>query len=242
MSVTRTAARFPTTCWSRIALAVDPAAPETRDALAGLCAAYWLPVYAFIRRKGHGPEHAGDLTQEFFALLLEPDALARLDRGRGRFRSFLLAACTHFLSNARDHDRAQKRGGGRVAISIDSRGAESRFSLDPAHGETAERIFEQRWALALLGQVHEALCRKYSVEGDGNLFEALWVTLSGESGREPYAVIGDRLGMTERAVQMAAHRLRRRYGKTIRALIAETVSNPALIDDEIRDLFAALRP
>ena len=155
MSVTPIAASFPTTSWSRIALAVDPAAPELRDALAGLCTAYWFPVYAFIRRKGHGPEHAADLTQEFFALLLEKDAISGLDRGRGRFRSFLLAACTHFLSNTRDHDRAQKRGGGRVLIPIDSHDAESRFRLDPAHDETAERIFEQRRALALLGQVHE---------------------------------------------------------------------------------------
>ena len=241
MSVTPIAARFPTTCWSRIALAVDPAARETRDALAGLCVAYWFPVYAFIRRRGHGPENAGDLTQEFFALLLETDALVGLDRGRGRFRSFLLAACTHFLSNARDHDRAQKRGGGRVLIPIDSRDAESRFIHEPAHDETAERIFEQRWALTLLGQVHETLRRKYSESGERALFDALWVTLSGESGGEPHAVIGDRLGMTEGAVQMAAHRLRRRYGKTIRELIADTVSDPALIDDEIRDLFAALR-
>jgi DNA-directed RNA polymerase specialized sigma24 family protein len=241
MSLTPIAARFPTTCWTRIALAVDPVAPETRDALAGLCAAYWFPVYAFIRRKGHGPENASDLTQEFFARLLETGAISDLDRGRGRFRSFLLAACTHFLSNARDHDRAQKRGGDRLLIPIDSKDAESRFGLDPAHEETAERIFEQRWALALLGQVHEALSRKYHEEGNDGLFDALWVTLSGESGREPYAAIGGRLGMTEGAVQMAAHRLRRRYGKTLRALIADTVSDPALIDDEIRDLFAALK-
>ena len=132
---------------------------ETREALAGLCAAYWFPVFAFIRRKGYGPEHAGDLTQEFFAILLETDALAALDRARGRFRSFLLAACTHFLSNARDHDRAHKRGGGRIPISIDWSAAEFRFSLEPAHEDTAERIFDQRWALALLGTVHEMLRR-----------------------------------------------------------------------------------
>jgi DNA-directed RNA polymerase specialized sigma24 family protein len=241
MSLTPIAARFPTTCWTRIALAADPAAAETREALAGLCATYWFPVYAFIRRKGHGPECAGDLTQEFFAVLLETDALASLDRTRGRFRSFLLAACTHFLSNARDHDRAQKRGGGRIPIPIDSPAAESRFSLEPAHEETAERAFEQRWALALIGQVHENLRGAYREEGNGPLFHALWVTLTGESGRERYAKIGDRLGMTERAVQMAAHRIRRRYGKTLRDQIAQTVADPALIDDEIRDLFAALR-
>ncbi len=129
-------ARFPTTCWSRIALAADPASAGTREAMATLCMAYWFPVYAFIRRKGHMTEEAHDLTQEFFAVLLDTDSLASVDRARGRFRSFLLAACTHFLSNVRDHDRALKRGGGRPPISIDARDAETRFGNEPAHEDT----------------------------------------------------------------------------------------------------------
>jgi RNA polymerase sigma-70 factor (ECF subfamily) len=235
--------RFPATCWSRISLAADPATANARDGLARLCASYWFPVYAFIRRKGHRPESACDLTQEFFTLLLETDALASVDSALGRFRSFLLAACTHFLSNAWDRDRALKRGGGRSFISIDVYRAESRFGPEPAHDEAPERIFGRRWAIALLDQVHETLARQYHEAGKRALFDALWITLARDGGpeREPYAVIGERLRMTERVVQMAVYRLRRRYGKALRAKISETVSEPSLIDDEIRDLFTALR-
>ena len=218
-----------------------PSRAETRNALAGLCATYWFPVYAFIRRKGHGPEHAGDLTQEF--LRCSSDRRSRHTRSSPRTTAPVPPGRMHPFSLQCSGSRpCQERGGGRAPIPIDARDGESRLSLEPAHKETAERIFERRWASHLLGQVYESLRQQYCEEGNDPLFVALWVTVSGESGRETYAVIGSRLAMTEQAVQMARHRLRRRYGKTIRGLIAETVSDPALIDDEIRDLFAALRP
>ncbi len=142
--------RFETTHWSLVLAARDRDTPEAEAALADLCAAYWYPLYAFVRRKGHDPEHAADLTQEFFARLLEKDYLRSVDRSRGRFRSFLLAACSHFLANERDRERARKRGGGRPPVSIDVRDAEGRYLAEPSHGLTAERLFERRWALTLL--------------------------------------------------------------------------------------------
>src|SRR6516165_7561816 len=127
------AGRFPTTHWSRVVAAGDRAAPEARDALAELCRAYWYPLYAFVRRKGHGSEDAQDLVQGFFAVLLEKDGLAALDRDKGRFRSFLMAACTHYLSNQIDRRKTRKRGGGLAIVSIDGLEAEGRYCSEPAH-------------------------------------------------------------------------------------------------------------
>ena len=137
--------RFPTTRWSRVAAAADPDRPEAREALAELCAAYWFPVYALIRRKGHDPDAALDLTQDYFARLLEKGTVAAADPDKGRFRSFLLADCSFFLSDRRDRDRALKRGGGRPVLSIDARDAEGRFLREPSHDQTPERLFERDW-------------------------------------------------------------------------------------------------
>ncbi|HEX8202572.1 MAG TPA: sigma factor, partial [Isosphaeraceae bacterium] len=144
---------FQTTHWSLILAARDPAQPAAREALTRVCATYWYPLYAFVRRKGYDPDEAQDLVQGFFVRLLEKGDLARVDPARGKFRSFLLASCTHYLANHRDRDRARKRGGGRVAGPIDRREAESRYGREPAHGLTAERLFDRRWALALLERV-----------------------------------------------------------------------------------------
>ena len=159
--------RFQTTHWSLVLAARDRATPEAEGALADLCAAYWYPLYAFVRRKGHDPEHAADLTQEFFARLLEKDYLRSVDRSKGRFRSFLLAACTHFLANERDRATARKRGGGRPPVSIDVRDAEGRYLAEPAHGLTAERLFERRWALTLLERRPGAPGRRVPPRGQG---------------------------------------------------------------------------
>ena len=140
------AARFPTTCWSRVAAAAGRVTPEAREALAALCASYWYPLYAFIRRRGHDPDRAADLTQGFFARFLEKDYLSSVDPSKGRFRAFLLAACKHFLANAHDQEVALKRGGGRYPVSIDRRDAEGRYLAEPAHDATPERLFERRWA------------------------------------------------------------------------------------------------
>ena len=240
MDTNPSAARFPTTCWSRVVAARDKAAPEAREALAGLCAAYWFPVYAFVRRKGRGPEEALDATQDYFVRLLARGAVAAADAGKGRFRSFLLADCTRFLADRRDHDRAAKRGGGVAPLSIDARDAEGRYLREPAHDRTPERHFERAWALALLDGVLARLREEYEGSGRGAAFEALKVALTDGPRAVPQAELARRLGATEGAVQVAVHRLRRRYRDLVRKAIAATVADPADVEDEIRDLFAAL--
>jgi RNA polymerase sigma factor (sigma-70 family) len=233
---------FEPTNWSLILAARDRASPRAREALSALCQAYWYPLYAFIRRQGHSADAAEDLTQEFFARFLETDFLAAVDRDKGRFRAFLLAACKHFLANRRDHDKAQIRGGAHRIVSIDTTEAEGRYRLEPVHHLTPEALFERRWALTLLDQVFEQLRHEFDQAGKSDQFEALKSTLTGDRCGVPYARIAERLGTTEGAVQVAAHRLRRRYRAALRARIAATVDDPARIDDEIRDLFAALGP
>jgi RNA polymerase sigma factor (sigma-70 family) len=232
--------QFQTTHWSVVLAARDRATPEGRGALAALCAAYWYPLYAFVRRRGHDPERAADLTQEFFARLLEKDYLRSVDRAKGRFRSFLLAACTHFLANQRDRATARKRGGGHAPVSIDLRGAEGRYLAEPAHDLTAERLFQRRWALTLLDGVLERLGGESRREGKGPLYDRLKVVLVGAGGAVPYAQVGRELGMTEAAVKKAAQRLRRRYRELLRERIAETVEEPGQVEDEIRELFTIL--
>jgi RNA polymerase sigma-70 factor (ECF subfamily) len=234
------AAVFPTTRWSRVVAVRDRATPEAREALGELCAAYWYPLYAFIRRKGHGPEKALDLTQEYFARLLERDTFAAADAGKGRFRSFLLADCTRFLSDQRARDGAEKRGGGAVPLSIDARDAEGRYLHEPLHDRTPERLFEHDWALALLDGVLARLRREYEETGRGDVFEAMKVVLTDSPRSVPYAELGRRLGSTAGAVQVAVHRLRRRYRDLVREAISATVDDPADVEDEVRDLFVAL--
>ena len=234
------AARFPTTCWSRVVAARDRTAPEAREALAGLCAAYWYPLYAFIRRKGRGSEEALDRTQDYFARLLERGTVAAADPLRGRFRSFLLADCTRFLAERQEHDRAAKRGGGVAPLSIDARDAEGRYLREPAHDRTPERLFEHAWALALLDGVLARLRAEYEGSGRGAAFEVLKVALTDGPRTVPHAELARRLGTTAGAVQVAVHRLRRRYRDLVREAIAATVADPAEVEDEIRDLFTAL--
>jgi RNA polymerase sigma-70 factor (ECF subfamily) len=216
----------------------DSSGPEARDALASLCTAYWYPLYAFVRRQGHGPEQAQDLTQGFFARLLEKNDLASADQTRGRFRSFLLAACKHFLSNERDREHALKRGGGRVPLSIDRTAAEGCYGREPSHDETPERLFERRWALTLLEQVLARLRGEYETAGKGRLFERLKGHLTG--GGEAHAQAAAELRMSEGAVKVAVHRLRQRYRDLLRDEIAQTLTDPAEVEDEVRALFAAL--
>jgi RNA polymerase sigma factor (sigma-70 family) len=234
------AGQFPSTCWSVVLAARDPAEPRARQALASLCSAYWYPLYAFIRRRGSPPELAEDLTQEFFAGLLRRGSLDRVAPERGRFRAFLLAACKNFLANRRDHDRARKRGGGVGLFPIDGRDAEGRYGREPSHEMTAERLYERRWALTLLDRVLARLAAEMDRAGKGALFARLEPTLLGGRGAAPYAVVAGELGLTEGAVKVAAHRLRRRYRELLRAEIGRTVADPAGVDQEIGELFAAL--
>jgi len=204
-----------------------------------LCAAYWYPLYAFVRGQGNTAHDAQDLTQEFFARFLEKRYLDQVDRSKGRFRSFLLVSLKHFLSNERDKAHAQKRGGGFVFVPLDPQDAETRYGLEPSHDETADKIFERRWALALLDQVLARLRDEYSSAGKAAIFDQLKGTLTGEESAS-YAEVAPALGMTEGAVKVAAHRMRQRYREILRAEVANTVARPDQVGEELRHLMAAL--
>jgi len=229
---------FATTRWSLIAAATDPEAPHAQQALADLCALYWYPVYAYVRRHGGDHHRAEDLTQAFFARLLEKNDLAAADRTRGRFRSFLLATCQHFLANQHDRATAKKRGGGAQPLAIDFAQGDSRYSHEPPDPQPAAQLFEREWAVALLDRALAELKAEYVESGRGKLFDALKGCLAGEA--EGYAELADRLALTVGAVKVAIHRLRQRYRDRLRAVIAETVATPEDVDGEIRDLFTAL--
>jgi DNA-directed RNA polymerase specialized sigma24 family protein len=231
---------FQSTRWSLIFAARDGEAAQAREALAALCALYWYPLYAFVRRKGYDREAAQDLVQGFFARLLEKGDLISVDRGKGKFRSFLMAACTHFLANQIDHDRAKKRGGGRVVFSIDGLTAEGRYGREPAHLLTAERLFEKQWALTLLDRVIERLESELAQAGKAQQFAALRPALLGGATRVPFARIAAELGLSEDAARSAAHRLRRRYRELIRDEVMRTVDGPSDVEEEIAALFSAL--
>jgi RNA polymerase sigma-70 factor (ECF subfamily) len=233
-------AGFALTHWSVVLAAGRDDSVRAHDALEKLCRAYWFPIYAFVRRRGHSPHDAQDLTQEFFARLLEKNYLAGVDRAKGRFRSFLLGAVKHFLANEWDKARAQKRGGGKSPVPIDFSSAETSFGVEPADQWTAEKIFDRRWALALLELVLRRLREEHVRDGKEKLFEQLKPTLTEASRSISYAEIATRLGSSEGAVKVAVHRLRQRYRELLRAEIADTVASPADVEDEIRNLFAAL--
>jgi RNA polymerase sigma factor (sigma-70 family) len=233
-------ARFATTCWSVIAAAQDAASPAAHEALSALCSAYWYPLYAYIRRQGHAPHEAEDLTQEFFARLVEKDLLAGVDPALGKFRSFLLAACSHFLANQRDRARAWKRGGRCTIVSLDFAAAEARYRTEPSHGLTPEKLFARRWGLTLLEHVLGMLRADYAARNKGLWFDRLRVCLLGDKDVVPYARVAQELGMTPGAVRVAIHRLRQQFRDLLREEISKTVEGPGQIEDEIRDLFGAL--
>jgi RNA polymerase sigma factor (sigma-70 family) len=229
--------RFATTHWSMVVSAGDRRSPEASRSLAILCENYWFPLYAFVRRAGHSAEDAQDLTQEFFVRLLDKHFLAAADSKKGRFRTFLITAIKRFLANEYDRVRAKKRGGGQRIVPLD--GLEDRYRQEPADTLTPERIFEQQWALTLLDQVLARLQAEMTDDGKAALFEALKGHLTG-SQAGGYATTAAGLGMTEGAVKVAAHRLRRRYRELLREEIAQTVASPDEIEEEIRYLFTCL--
>jgi RNA polymerase sigma-70 factor (ECF subfamily) len=232
---------FATTHWSIVLAAAHDSRPDAQAALATLCATYWYPLYAYVRRCGYESHDAEDLTQEFFARLLDKDYLASVDRGKGKFRSFLLASLRHFLANERDWARARKRGGGRTVFSFDRGEAETRYRLEPSHESTPEKDFDRQWALALLGQVLDRLEAEHAASAAERLFEGLKGFLTQAEGSCPYAEVAPRLGMTAGTVKVAVHRLRRRYRQLLRDEIAQTVAGPEEVDEEIRHLFGAFR-
>ena len=233
-------ARFATTRWSVVLAAKDRRGPEGHQALEALCQAYWYPLYAFVRRQGHNPDDAADLTQGFFTRLLDKDWLADVSRTKGRFRSFLLAAMTHFLANEYDKARAKKRGGGCRIVHLEVETAETRYRLEPSDPVTPEQLYERQWALTLLDQVLTRLQAHYAEEGKADLFASLKSCLGGKREAQPCADLAARLGMTEGAVRVAVHRLRQRYREVLRDQIAQTVSSPEEIEPEIRHLMRAL--
>jgi RNA polymerase sigma factor (sigma-70 family) len=230
---------FVTTHWSVVLTAGRSDTTRARAALENLCQTYWHPLYAYVRRRGHSSEDAQDLTQAFFARLLERNAVAAVAPEKGRFRSFLLASLNHFLSDEWDKARAQKRGGGKV-ISLDLQSAETRLGEIPVENFTPEKAFEHRWAITLLEQVYQRLGEEYRAEGKGTLFDALRTTLAGASDAAPYAELARQLDMSEGAVKVAVHRLRQRYRGLLRDTIADTVSGPDEVEDELRYLFRTL--
>jgi RNA polymerase sigma factor (sigma-70 family) len=232
--------RFMTTHWSVVLAAADASSPDCDRALATLCKTYWYPLYAFVRRQGHAAHEAEDLTQEFFARILEKQYLDGVGPEKGRFRTFLLVCLRRFLANEWDRQRALKRGGGRAPLSIDFADADARYRLEPAHELTAERLFERRWALTLLEQVLAGLAAEMRRSGKGELFDALKVYLAASTSAPPHADVAGRLNMTEGAVKVAVHRLRGRYRQLLREEIAKTVGDEAEVEEEIGRLFAAL--
>ena len=233
---------FATTRWSLVLAAGKGASPDAQDALAALCQTYWYPLYAYVRRQGHQPDDAQDLTQAFFARLLEKHYLQSADPERGRFRSFLLTAFQRFLSKERDRERTKKRGGGMKSLDLDFEAGERRYRLEPAHEATAEKVYEQRWALTLLDRVFARLRDESDRAGKQEAFNCLKVYLTGAAGTPRYREAAAELGMTEAAVKVAVHRLRRRYRDLVREEIAQTVAGPEEVDEELRHLFAAVRP
>ncbi len=240
MSEHPSVAGFPTTHWSCVLHAGDPTNRQGQEALERLCEDYWYPLYAFARRQGLNREEASDRVQGFLADLIERRDLSKADPSRGRFRSFLKAACSNFLSHARDHERAAKRGGGRNPVSIDWQTAEGRYINEPAHDLTAERLFERRWALDLLGRVLSQLELEAASDGKADLFKQLQPILEGNRLMESYQQIGESIQMSEGAVKVAAHRFRRRYRELLREEVGRTVADPNEIDAEIEDLLRSV--
>ena len=236
----RGGARFATTQWSIVVAAAQGDDTAGRDALAALCKRYWYPLYAFARRRGANEHAAQDLVQGFFALVLEKDYIAAADRDRGRFRSFLMAAFTNYTSKEREKAGAQKRGGDQTVLSLNMSKGEEWYALEPADYQTPERIFERRWALTVLDKVLAELRAEFVASGKSRFFAALLPYVVGGSPLPSYRESGETLRMTEGAVKVAVHRMRRRYRDLLRAAVADTVSDPAQVDDELQHLINAL--
>jgi len=213
---------------------------DARVALATLCQIYWHPIYAFIRRNGDDRDQARDLTQAFFAVLLEKNYLRDAQQKRGRFRAFLLTAVKHFLANQRDREQALKRGGGQVAISIDPAEAESWYAPAAVDDVTPERLYERRWALSMLDQVMSKLRAEFVEKGKADYFDQLAPFLDGDTRDARYETVAAGMGVAAGALRTAVHRMRRKFGRLLREEIAETVSEPEEIDDEIRFILATL--
>lgn len=231
---------FRTTHWSVVLVAGQAGAPSAEAALENLCRAYWYPLYAYVRRQGQNAHDAQDLTQEFFARMLEKRYLQLADRERGRFRSFLLKSLQHFLVNEWARGQAQKRGGGAQFIALDEEAAERIYQQEPAAQLAPETLYDKRWAVTLLDRAMAKLQADYVTDGKGELFDRLKGILLSEGTAQVYRELAGPLGLSEGAVKVAVHRLRQRFRDAVRAEIAQTVATPAEVDEELRCLMAAM--
>ena len=227
---------FQTTQWSVVQSAGDMTSPDAQAALTCLCQAYWLPIYTFIRKRGHSPEQAEDLVQDFFGNFLEKNYVAKAVRDRGRFRSFLMTSVENFLHNVHAQNQAQKRGGGIPLLSLHSQNAEACYLSEPTDEADPAKAFEQRWASTVLQTVVQRLRNEFVASGRSGLFEALHAHLWGEAHSIPYPQVAQQFGLTIANVKTTAYRLRLRYRQLLREEIAQTVSQPGEIDEEIRYL------
>jgi RNA polymerase sigma factor (sigma-70 family) len=231
---------FVTTQWS-VVLAAQERSPAAEAALEKLCRTYWWPLYGFVRRQGRSPEEAQDLTQGFFAMLLERRDFESVRREKGRLRSYLLVSLKNFLAKAHRREMAVKRGEGQSLVPLEELLARERADLEPADTLSPDKIYERRWALTLLGQVLARLEDEYRVAGNAPLFEQLKELLADEPGRPSQADIAAELGMTENAVKQAFHRLRQRYRELLHEEIANTVAVPGDVEDELRHFISVLQ-
>jgi RNA polymerase sigma-70 factor (ECF subfamily) len=230
---------FTTTRWSVVLAAGHQDGPLAAEAIEKLCRTYWYPLYAYVRRKGYAAHDAQDLTQAFFTRLMEKQALVHIQREGGKFRSFLLTALRHFLVNEWEHRRAKKRDVQQVACSLDELDVESRYQLEPADDKASpEILFDRQWAATLLEQAMHRVREEYTRAGKADLYQQLEPCLTGAEPVLPYADLAALLGMTDNAVKMAVHRLRKRYGELLRVEIADTVASPQAVEDEIHHLIA----
>ncbi|MFN2540955.1 MAG: RNA polymerase sigma factor [Chthoniobacterales bacterium] len=231
---------FVTTHWSMV-LAAQGRSPAAEAALENLCRTYWRPLYGFVRYEGYSPAEAEDVTQGFFALLLQRKDFQSVRQEKGRLRSFLLAALKNFMANERRNAAALKRGGGRTFIPLDGLGVDDFVQLEHTETLSADRLYDRRWALTMLERVFARLREESAGSENSSLLDRLSKSLSGEPDQPSQADIAREFGMTENAVKQALHRLRHRYRQLLREEVAQTVANPAEIEDELRDLIAALR-
>jgi RNA polymerase sigma-70 factor (ECF subfamily) len=235
------AGQFATTHWSVVVMAGQRDLPQATDALERLCHAYWYPLYAYVRRQGKSPEDAEDLTQQFFSRLMEKNYLAKADRDRGRFRTFLLSSMKNFLVNEWKREGRLKRGGDQSFVSLEGHVGEDRYAADGSDESSPETAYDKQWANALIDQVFGRLRRENSLGEKARQFEELKVFIWGEKSSASYLDIGSQLNLTEGAVKVAVHRLRQRFRELLRAEVAQTVLRPDDVDGELRHLIAMVR-
>jgi RNA polymerase sigma factor (sigma-70 family) len=235
-------AQFAATSWTLVMAAKQSGSPEAGAALEKLCAHYWYPLYAYVRRKGHDPDKAQDLTQEFFYRLIRENYLGAVDRRRGKFRSFLLAAMNHFMSNQRDYERAAKRGGGQTLFSLDETDAEDRYLREPSSTMSPEKIFERNWFLTLFDQALARLREEQVAAGRAEVFDHLKQFIVDDASAGDYNAAAAKVNMTANAVAVTVHRWRERYKKLVHEEVVRTVADPSEIEEELRRFFTVMEP